>query len=115
MRPSLRHLCRWACMVEADGGAAAGPRMQAVCLHALPAPGRDALPADPLVAQRRREAAALPWLAGSQAQDVPGDWLVCAEAVAPLQGELYRRSFLRLPVGRDDSVGPSRWPVAPGY
>lgn len=108
MRPHLQHLSRWACVVEAGGGAAAGDSMQAVCLHDRPVPVME-VPA--LRVQRQRDAAPLPWLAGAQAQDVPGDWLVCADTLGPLPGEVYRRAFVRLPVGRDDSVGPSRWPA----
>ena len=107
MRPHLLHLSRWACMVEAGSDAAAGSSMQAVCLQAAPALMGEAH----LRARRRHDAAPLPWLAGTQAQDIPGDWLVCGDTITPLPDELYRRDFLRLPVGRDNDLGASRWPA----
>ncbi len=112
MRPHLLHLSRWACTLDAMEDVSEDDRMQAVCLQ-----DRPALPEafHGLRAQRQRDAAPLPWLAGTQAQDILGDWLVCAGTVAALPDEAYRRDFVRLPVGRDDRVGPSRWPAVPGY
>ncbi len=111
MRPHLLRLSRWACVLEVGGNAVAGAAMQAVCLQDQPATTMQVQ----LLAQRQRDAVPLPWLAGKQALDVPGDWLVCADDVGPLPEEVYRRSFTRLPVGRDDSVGASRWPVASAH
>lgn len=108
MRPHLQNLSRWACMVDARVDAAAGAHMQAVCL--LNRPAVKDVNAQ-LAAQRQRSAAPLPWLADGQLQDIAGDWLLCAHAIPQLPGEVYRRDFLRLPVGRDKRVGRSLWPA----
>ena len=107
MRPHLLHLSRWACELRAGRDAATGGRMQAACLQAAPT-----LEAH-LLARRRRDASPLPWLAGTQAQDIPGEWLVCGDSLPPLPHALYQRDFLRLPLGRENEPGPSRWPAVP--
>lgn len=107
MRPHLLHLSRWTCTLHAGARAASGAQMDAVCTPARPGATRSAY----LLAERQRNTTPLPWLAGTQAQDVPGDWLVCADTLGERPGALYRRRFERLPVGRDSSVGISRWPA----
>jgi threonine dehydrogenase-like Zn-dependent dehydrogenase len=108
MRPRLRHLSRWACAITTDGGAAAGPRMHAVCLEDAPTHAGHLQDTAALVARRRHDAAPLPWLAGAQAMEVPGNWLVCTDVDHTLPGAAYQSGFVRLPVGRDDSAGTSR-------
>ena len=76
MRPALRNLSRWVCTLHAHAGLDRGDRM-AVRTSAQ-RPDDIALPSTALgglLAERRDDAAPLPWLAGGQAVPVEGRWL----------------------------------------
>ncbi len=106
MRPTLRHIGRWVCRIDAMAGLdgcdrlavwtaplhAADPQRQPV---KLPAAGAH------LLAQRLPQARDLPWLRGDQHRAIDGDWLCCVGAgvrCTPAVPDVAT-AYARLPVG----------------
>lgn len=102
MRPALRRIARWVCTLDVIEGIERPERVEVRTVEAgaMPPPPKD--DGARLVATRRPEAAALPWLDAGQSQAIAGDRLemracdaACARAGRWPQGVVFRR----LPVG----------------
>jgi hypothetical protein len=98
MRPALRNIARWVCMLEVEQGIARFQRLDVRTALQRTTPAATTSAAL-LVATRIADAANLPWLAGGQAQLVEGDHLMALahDAEHPPWGDGV--AYARLPAG----------------